>query len=479
MNLEAFNRFAKVFQDGQIIFSEFELGDTFYLIQSGQIKLVKLIGGTEKVLDILQSSDLFGEMAILDNSLRSATAIAIGTVTVLEFNRQNFEILMQGNPQVALTLLKTFSKRIHDQKKRLMILTLKDPTTKIAAVFLMLNELQPPADPHSPYREFIATIDDIAHWTGMSSAQTKDTLMYFIRQHHIEVYAESIIVKNINMFDRLVTMNRKYTTARFLNSADFNSADFSKSDLVGRKIFLLYPSPLIYEIAYDLIQEEFEVYLIKDHQMVHKAIEHFPDSIIFVNINAQLSEKEWQMWSLELMLHKPDKQLGIGILTSTNDENLQAVYLSGIKVNCGFLRVQTDFKKTTAQMQSILAHANAKGRRKYIRLVVKDESIATINIPCPDGTFIRGSIQDISAAGVACIFEKDPHLEQNMVVSNMQLKLHTMLIKTEGTVFGVRIDNNVKTYVMMFSHHSDTSVSYKIRKYIHNLLQNRMNTLLK
>jgi CRP-like cAMP-binding protein len=44
MNLEAFTRFAKVFQDGEMIFSEFEPGDSFYLIQSGQVKLVKLIG---------------------------------------------------------------------------------------------------------------------------------------------------------------------------------------------------------------------------------------------------------------------------------------------------------------------------------------------------------------------------------------------------------------------------------------------------
>jgi CRP-like cAMP-binding protein len=209
MNLEAFNRFAKVFQDGQIIFSEFEPGDTFYLVQSGQVKLIKLIGGIEKILDILQPSDVFGEMAILENSPRSATAIAVDTVTLLEFNRQNFEILMKGNPQIALKLLKTFTKRINDQRKRLMILTIKDPAARIAAVFLTLNEFQSVTDPRTQYREFITTLDDIAHWAGMSNAQTKDVLRNFANQHHIEVYADKIIVKNINIFDRLVITNRK------------------------------------------------------------------------------------------------------------------------------------------------------------------------------------------------------------------------------------------------------------------------------
>jgi CRP-like cAMP-binding protein len=470
MNLEAFNRFAKVFQDGQVIFSEFEPGDTFYLVQSGQVKLVKLMGGFEKMLDILQPSDVFGEMAILENSPRSATAIAVNTVTLLEFNRRNFEILMQGNPQVAIKLLKTFSKRIHDQEKRLMILTLKDPMAKIAAVFLMLDELQPTTNPQAPYREFTVTIEHIAHLTGMTNAQTKDIITYFVRQHQIEVYIDTIFIKDINTFERIVSTNKKYN--QIINTD-------SKIDLVGRKIFLLYPSPLIYEIAYDLIQHELEVYLIKDHNMVLKAIEHFPDSIIYMNINAQLSEKEWQMWSLELMMHKPHaKHLGIGILTTNNDENLQTVYLSGIKVNCGFLRVQTDFKKTSAQMLTTLLNANAKGRRRYIRLVIKDEPHAMINIPYNDGTFIRGSIQDISVVGVSCVFERDPFLEQDMVVRDIQLRLHSILIKTEGTVFGVRIDGDTKMYVLMFTHDSDTTVSYKIRKYIHNLLQDRMNVLL-
>jgi len=71
--MAAFGRFAKTFQAGEMIFSEFEPGDTFYLIQSGRVQLVKLVGDFEKTLDILQPSEMFGEMAILENSPRSAT----------------------------------------------------------------------------------------------------------------------------------------------------------------------------------------------------------------------------------------------------------------------------------------------------------------------------------------------------------------------------------------------------------------------
>jgi CRP-like cAMP-binding protein len=209
MDLAAFGRFARTFQPGEMIFSEFEPGDTFYLIQSGRVELVKIIGDIEKTLDILQPSEMFGEMAILEKSPRSATAIALDVVKVLEFNSQNFEILMLGNPQIALKLLRMFSKRIYDSKRRFMILTLDEPQAKVADVFLMLDETQTNLDRTTEAREFKTTVDDIAHWAGMSIVETRETLSHFVAQRRMEMYPDRIIVKNINDFSRFVNSRRK------------------------------------------------------------------------------------------------------------------------------------------------------------------------------------------------------------------------------------------------------------------------------
>jgi CRP-like cAMP-binding protein len=208
MDLSAFSRFTRTFQPGEMIFSEFEPGDTFYLIQSGRVELVKIIGDLERTLDILQPSEMFGEMSILENSPRSATAIALDLVQVLEFNAQNFEILMLGNPQIALKLLRMFAKRIYDSKRRFMILTLPDPQAKIADVFLMLDETQGNSDKTTESREFRTTVDDVAHWAGMSITETRDTLNHFVTQRRVEIFPDHIIVKNINDFSRFVTSRR-------------------------------------------------------------------------------------------------------------------------------------------------------------------------------------------------------------------------------------------------------------------------------
>ena len=209
--MAAFGRFAKTYPAGEMIFSEFEPGDTFYLIQSGRVQLVKIIGDIEKTLDILQPSEMFGEMAILENSPRSATAIALDAVKVLEFNSKNFDILMMGNPQIALKLLKMFCKRIYDSKRRFMILTLDEPPAKIADVFLMLDESQPDIDKSSEKREFKTSVDNIAQWAGMTVNQTREVLSNFVNQRRVEMYPDRIVVKNINDFSRFVNSRRRKT----------------------------------------------------------------------------------------------------------------------------------------------------------------------------------------------------------------------------------------------------------------------------
>jgi CRP/FNR family cyclic AMP-dependent transcriptional regulator len=207
-DLSGFQRFAKTYQKGEILFSEYEPGDSFYLIQSGRVQISKIMGDIEKTLDVLQPPEIFGEMAILEDAPRSATATAIDNVNALELNRANFEVLMMGNPQIAFRLLKLFTKRIYDQKRRFMILMLDDPTARVADVFIMLSEMQPPP-PDTERRDLKTTPDDIAHWSGMSSDEVRNILQHFVTQRRIEILPDKIIVKNINELQRLVNAKRK------------------------------------------------------------------------------------------------------------------------------------------------------------------------------------------------------------------------------------------------------------------------------
>jgi CRP-like cAMP-binding protein len=209
MNMDAmFGKFGKVFQPGQIIFCEYEPGNDFYFIQEGEVKITKTVGGSIKTLDVLVSGDIFGEMAILEEQPRSATASAITEVRALNFNRANFEILMTKNPQLALKVLTLFSTRIYDAKRRLQILLLDDIVGKVADVFLMLAEKQ---QDHYHQKEVVlkTTVDDIAHWCGQPVNEVQKVISQYKKSGRIDVFVDRIVIHNIQELQRTVSQKRK------------------------------------------------------------------------------------------------------------------------------------------------------------------------------------------------------------------------------------------------------------------------------
>lgn len=205
-----FEKFGVTFKPNQIIFTEYEPGNDFYIIQSGRVRVTKIIGEKEKTLDVFYPGDIFGEMAILEEAPRSATAIAEEETKVLKFNKENFEQLLQSNPQMALKLLKILSKRIFDAKRRLKILGLKDNDAKVIDVLLMLAE-QKGANPEvtTPV-EVAGTVEDVSNWCGVKPEDSKKILGSYQKQQRIAIDSKGkITIKNPSELYRYIISKRK------------------------------------------------------------------------------------------------------------------------------------------------------------------------------------------------------------------------------------------------------------------------------
>ncbi len=196
-SLPAFERFQKKYENGQVIICEFEPGDSFYLIQSGEVQLVKCVNGNMSKLDILKPGEFFGEMAILDNSPRSATCMAAGPVQCLEFNKENFEVLVTGNPQIAIILLKLFCKRIYDQKRRVRILTIRDPLTRIYDVFCIYDDMGLSTRKTEKSRSFNIKAQDIVQWSGLSPEKVQDELNKLVLKKKLQIFENYMTITNI------------------------------------------------------------------------------------------------------------------------------------------------------------------------------------------------------------------------------------------------------------------------------------------
>lgn len=206
---ELVQRFGKTFKAGEIIFCEYEPGDDFFLIQSGHVKIIKIVSDKEKTLDVLVAGDIFGEMAILEQQPRSATAISQDEVKVLNFNRQNFELLLKTNPEIAIKLLKMFARRIYEAKRQLRVLTFSEPETRVADVLILLAEKQGLLSEEASKLVITASTEDLLSLTGLNETDLNKILQSLSVQHKIEISGNKIIVSNIKEFERLIHSKQK------------------------------------------------------------------------------------------------------------------------------------------------------------------------------------------------------------------------------------------------------------------------------
>lgn len=98
----------RTFSAGQMIFAEGESGDFLYYLIEGEVEISR----AGKRLNTLEGGELFGEMALLDDSPRSATAIAKGTVRAAAINQKRFLQLIIGTPFFAVQVMQLMAARL-------------------------------------------------------------------------------------------------------------------------------------------------------------------------------------------------------------------------------------------------------------------------------------------------------------------------------------------------------------------------------
>jgi len=102
----------KVYQDGEVIIRQGEVGDCMYVIQSGKAEVVEETNGQTVRLAVLSENDFFGEMAIFEDQVRSATVRALGAVRALTVDKKTLLRRIQQDPALAFRILEHICNRI-------------------------------------------------------------------------------------------------------------------------------------------------------------------------------------------------------------------------------------------------------------------------------------------------------------------------------------------------------------------------------
>ena len=130
----------QVFRKGEIIFSEGEEADGFYVAIEGRIKVYKLSpDGKEQILHFFGPGEPFGEVPVFTGQRFPAHAEAMEESRVLFFPKQSFVNLVRRNPSLALSMLGILSKRLRRFTALIDDLSLKEVPGRLAAYLLYLS----------------------------------------------------------------------------------------------------------------------------------------------------------------------------------------------------------------------------------------------------------------------------------------------------------------------------------------------------
>lgn len=99
---------------GDHVFQEGDLGTEMFLIQEGEIEIYTQSEGKEKPLATLERGDFFGEMSLLEDLPRSASARAVSASRLVRINGSTFTQMLQDNPEIAVRMMRKLSRRIRE-----------------------------------------------------------------------------------------------------------------------------------------------------------------------------------------------------------------------------------------------------------------------------------------------------------------------------------------------------------------------------
>ena len=109
----------KEYEDGEVIVRQGEVGDCMFVIQKGKVEVISEENGEEIRLAVREEGEFFGEMAIFDRDVRSATVRAMGQARVLTVDKKNFMRRVHEDPSLAFRLVETMSRRLRELQAEL------------------------------------------------------------------------------------------------------------------------------------------------------------------------------------------------------------------------------------------------------------------------------------------------------------------------------------------------------------------------
>lgn len=195
------------FGSGQVIFHLGDPGGLLYIIIEGKVKISNSThDGQEALLAILGAGDFFGELALLDDAPRSATAEALQPTEAMTLHRGEFVRFLGDNPEFAYHVLQVLATRIRRLNDQLNDVFFLDLNGRLARTLLNLADRHGRMTEDGRLIELALTQTDLAEMTGATRVSINKTLGRFRRAKWVRMKGRHIILQDERALRNLIQM---------------------------------------------------------------------------------------------------------------------------------------------------------------------------------------------------------------------------------------------------------------------------------
>ena len=193
----------RAYTKGQMILLEDDLGQTFFVIAEGSVKITRLSdAGREVILAMLGESDFFGEMSLLDGAGRSANVVALEESEVLTLARNDFLDILQQYPKISISLLEELTQRIRKSDQQIESLSLSDVEQRIGITLIRLAEELGTIKQGSVKIKNLPYQQDIANMAGTSRETVSRTFKLLEEKGLVTREGRKLTIYNFNQFTK-------------------------------------------------------------------------------------------------------------------------------------------------------------------------------------------------------------------------------------------------------------------------------------
>ncbi|RCW49874.1 MULTISPECIES: Crp/Fnr family transcriptional regulator [unclassified Halanaerobium] len=185
----------KKYKKGEYIFFEGETGSKFFVIKSGQVKLVKMIeNGDEQILNIFSNNDIIAEIVAFDRGNYPASAVTMKKTDLIIFNQADLENVIMENPAIGIKLLQEMSTRLRRAQQNVRDIALKDSSGKMASLLTFLSQKYGIEKNGNIILDIPLTQQELASMIGSSRETVSRMLSRFESEGIIKTSRKKIII---------------------------------------------------------------------------------------------------------------------------------------------------------------------------------------------------------------------------------------------------------------------------------------------